>query len=146
MKTIKQMLLMMALIVGTSMLSPVSAQNIKPVTIESKMGFDQTVKAIREAVSKGGMMVLSELNQGKILSMSGLNIHSVSLFIGNPNVGKMAFQDNASVGVVIPVRVNVYEDHNRTYISYFRPSDLFASFQGEQVHKIGNMLDDKLSP
>ncbi|KXB96822.1 MAG: hypothetical protein AA908_10195 [Chlorobi bacterium NICIL-2] len=144
MKPIKQLAFLAACVMSLSTLTPVFAQSIQPVTIESKMGFDETISAIRQAVSKGGMMVLSELNQGKILSMTGLHIHAASLFIGNPNAGKMAFQDNPAVGVVIPVRVNIYEDHGHTYINYFKPSDLLAAFQGEKVHMLGNMLDKKL--
>jgi len=90
------------------------------------------------------MMVLSQLDQGKILSMTGLSVNSHSFFIGNPNVGNKAFSADPSAGLVIPVRVNVYEENGRTYVSYFKPSDLFASFKSPKVKMIGEMLDKKL--
>lgn len=120
------------------------AQSIKPVTIQSSKNFEETTNALKKAVSGGGMMVLSELDQGKILSMSGLKINAHSFFIGNPNVGKEAFSVNPSVGLVIPVRVNVYEENGKTYINYFKPSDQFASFNDDKVKMIGEMLDGKL--
>lgn len=124
--------------------TPVDAQSVKPVTIESSKDFYGTIDAIKKAVSGGGMMVLSELNQGKILSMTGLQVNAHSFFIGNPNVGKNAFSANPSVGVVIPIRINVYEENGNTYVNYFKPSDLFASFEGEKVKMVGNKLDGTL--
>jgi len=121
-----------------------NAQSVKPVTIQSSENFDETISTIKKSVSEGGLMVLSELNQGKILSMTGLKINAHSFFIGNPNVGKEAFSADPSVGLVIPVRVNVYEENGKTYVNYFKPSDLFSSFQSEKVKMIGQKLDGKL--
>ncbi len=121
-----------------------SAQNVKPVTVQSKMDFEETLNAINKAVSEGGMMVLAELNQGKILSMTGLQVKGHSFFVGNPNVGKEAFSADPSVGLVIPVRINVYEKDGKTYVNYFKPSDLFASFNDKKVKMIGGKLDEKL--
>ncbi len=121
------------------------AQTIKPVTVQSSKDFDGTLKAIKKAVSGGGMMVLSELNQGKILSMTGLHVKAHSFFIGNPNVGKQAFSVDPSVGLVVPVRVNVYEKDGKTYVNYFKPTDLFSGFQNEKVKMIAKKLDGKLS-
>lgn len=76
--------------------------------------------------------------------MTGLTINAHSFFIGNPNVGKEAFSADPSVGLVIPVRVNVYEENGKTYVSYFKPSDSFASFKNKKVKMIGDKLDGKL--
>lgn len=122
----------------------VNAQTIKPVTVKSSKNFDGTIDAIKKAVSGGGMMVLSELNQGKVLTMTGLHINAHSFFIGNPTVGKMAFSADPSVGLVIPVRVNVYEQNGATYVNYFKPSELFSSFDNAKVKMLGEKLDGKL--
>jgi len=121
----------------------IKAQPIEPTTIESSKDFDGTIDAIKKAVSGGGMMVLSELNQGKILSMSGLQVKAHSFFIGNPKVGKKAFSADPSVGVVIPVRVNVYKQNGSTFVNYFKPSDLMGAY-GKDVKMIGEKLDGKL--
>lgn len=122
----------------------IQAQTVEPVTVKSSMGFQATISALRKAISGGGMMVLSELNQGKILSMAGLSINAESLFIGNPNVGKKAFSADPAAGVVIPVRINIYEENGSTYVNYFKPSDLFSSFKSNEVKMIGKMMDKKL--
>lgn len=120
------------------------AQSITPVTVQSSKDFEGTKSAIKKAVSGGGMQVLSEMDQGNILSMTGLSVKVHTFFIGNPNVGKEAFSADPSVGLVIPVRVNVYEKNDKTYVSYFKPSEEFASFNNQKVKMIGDKLDGKL--
>lgn len=125
--------------------SNVNAQNSGFVEVKSSKGYEETVEQIRSMVSDGGLMVLSELNQGKILSMTGANFNAQSLFIGNPNIGKKAFSENTAVGAVIPVRLNIYERNGETYVSYFKPSSQFESFDSKKVQMIGKKMDKKLS-
>ncbi len=142
----KSLLFVTLLIAGMlSFTSDAHSQSVQPVTVKSSKGFDATINEIKKAVAGGGMMVLSELNQGKILSMTGLSINAHSFFIGNPNVGKQAFSADPSVGLVIPVRVNVYEQNGATYVNYFKPSDLFSSFNNSKVKMIAGKLDEKLA-
>jgi uncharacterized protein (DUF302 family) len=117
----------------------------KLVTVKSTKSYDATVDGIKKGVADAGMMVLAEINHGKILSMTGLTINSESLFIGNPNVGKDAFSDNPAVGLAIPLRVNVYEEKGVTYINYFTPSGELGNFKGDKVKMIGQELDKKIA-
>ena len=122
------------------------AQENGIVTVQSKLSFDKTESQIRQLVAKNGMMVLSELNQGKILSMTGISLKAVSLFVGNPQVGKKLFTANPGVGLVVPVRVNIYEGKDgKTYVNYIKPSFDLSSFNNEDINKIAHMLDKKLS-
>lgn len=121
-----------------------NAQN-QLVTVKSSKSFDATIEGIKKAVAGNGMMVMSELNQGKMLSMTGLKINAQSLFIGNPNVGKEAFADNPAVGLAIPVRLNVYEQNGATYINYITPSSDLGNFTGDKVKMIGQELDKKMA-
>lgn len=117
----------------------------KLVTIKSMKSFDETAGGIKKGVADAGMMVLAEINHGKILSMTGLTINAESIFIGNPNVGKDAFTDNMAVGLAIPLRVNVYEEKGTTYINYFTPSSELGYFKGTKVQTIGQELDKKIA-
>lgn len=115
------------------------------VTVQSKESFDQTVKDLRQYISKNGMMVLSEINQGKVLSMTGLSLNAISLFVGNPQIGNKLFSADRGVGIAVPVRLNIYENTDgKTYISYVKPTDQLSGFKEDAVKKIANMLDKKL--
>ncbi len=117
----------------------------KLVTVKSAKNFNETVSGIKKGVADAGMMVLAEINHGKILSMTGLSLNAESIFIGNPNVGKEAFTENKAVGLAIPIRVNVYEDNGITYINYFTPSGELGNFSGAKVKMIGQEMDKKVA-
>ena len=125
--------------------SVVQAQQAKLITVKSAKSFDETVSGIKKGVADAGMMVLAEINHGKILSMTGLSVNAESIFIGNPNVGKDAFSDNPAVGLAIPLRVNVYEEKGVAYINYFAPSSELGYFKGDKVKMIGQELDKKIA-
>ena len=122
------------------------AQETDLVEVQSKMSFDQTVEELRHMVAKNGMMVLSELNQGKILSMTGLELNAISLFVGNPNIGNKLFSADRGVGVAIPARINIYENSDgKTYVNYFKISKQLADYENEEIQKIAIMLDEKMA-
>jgi uncharacterized protein (DUF302 family) len=124
----------------------VFAEGTSPVTVQSRQSFDNTVSEIRKMVKKNGMMVLSEINQGKILSMTGLSVKAVSLFVGNPQIGNKLFSADHAVGIAVPVRLNVYEGTDgKTYINYVKPSDQLASYQNKEIQMIARKLDQKLA-
>jgi len=114
------------------------------VSVQSSSSYAHTVSKLRRVVAKNGMMVLGEINQGKVMTMSGMNLHAVSLFVGNPNVGKKLFTENSGVGIVLPVRINVYEQNGTTYVNYFEPSAQLKSFHDKKLVMMGQMLDKKL--
>jgi len=124
----------------------VFAQGNGIVSVQSKLSFDKTESQIRQLVAKNGMMVLSELNQGKVLSMTGISVKAVSLFVGNPNIGNKLFTANHGVGLVVPVRVNIYEGKDgKTYVNYVKPSFDLSSFKNKKINMIAEKLDKKLS-
>lgn len=120
----------------------VNAQKL--ITVKSAKNYEATVDAIKKGVADAGMMVLAEINHGKILSMTGLSVNAQSIFIGNPNVGKEVFSDNKAVGLAIPIRLNVYEENGITYINYFTPSSELGNFKGDKVKSVGGQLDKKI--
>src|SRR5574340_381431 len=86
---------------------PASAQTGRAV-VQSHKSFDQTVSALKSAVGQGGMMVMATVDQGNMLSMTGLKLKATLFLVGNPTVGKMLFEQNHGVGLYVPLRVFVY--------------------------------------
>jgi len=122
----------------------VNAQTTGPVTVQSKESFDQTLKDLKQIISQNGMMVLSEIDQGKILSMTGLSLNAHSLFVGNPTIGNKLFSANRGVGIAVPVRLNIYENNDgKTYVSYVKPSNQLSSFKEDAIQNTAKMLDQK---
>ena len=72
------------------------------VSIPRHKSFDQTVDAFKMAVSKGGMMVMSTVDQGNMLKMTGLEMKGTLFLVGNPNVGKQVFEKDPAAGLYLP--------------------------------------------
>lgn len=105
----------------------------------------QTVSQLKKLVAQNGMMVMSELNQGNILSMTGIQVQSETLFVGNPRIGKDLFSADPGAGVVVPIRINVYQAaQGGTVVRYIPPSEALKQFHNARLTRIGKMLDKKL--
>jgi len=115
------------------------------VTVASDKSFEDVSSAIKSLVAKNGMMVMAEVNQGKMLSMTGLSLKATLFVVGNPTVGKQLFEQDHGVGLYVPLRVFVYADASgKTFVSYDRPSALLGQFQNEKIGMVAQMLDQKL--
>ncbi|HZT70502.1 MAG TPA: DUF302 domain-containing protein [Terriglobia bacterium] len=115
------------------------------VKIQSQKGFDQTVSVVQSAASQNGLMVMGHLNQGKMLSMTGLQLKGESFLVGNPNMGKKLFTADHAVGLFVLVRIFVYEDSDgHTYVSYVKPSAALDQLNNPQVSMMAKMLDMKI--
>ena len=115
------------------------------MTVESDKWFEEVTKAVKSLVAKNGMMVMAEVNQGKMLSMTGLSLKATLFIVGNPTVGKQLFEQDHAVGLYVPLRVFVYADPaGKTFVSYDKPSAILSQFQNEKIAMVAQMLDQKL--
>jgi uncharacterized protein (DUF302 family) len=115
------------------------------VTVESSKSFDEATKALKSLVAKNDMMVMADIDQGNMLSMTGFKLKAHLFLIGNPTVGKQLFEQSHGVGLYVPLRVFVYTDAGgKTYIAYDKPSALLSQFQNEKIGMVAQMLDQKI--
>jgi uncharacterized protein (DUF302 family) len=115
------------------------------VSVPSNKSFEQTVDAFKMAVSKGGMMVMSTVDQGNMLKMTGLEMKGTLFLVGNPNVGKQVFEHNPAAGLYLPLRVYIYQGSDgKAYLSYDKPSVVLKSFSNSSIDQTAGMLDQKL--
>jgi len=115
------------------------------VTVASSKSFDEVTKALKGMVAKNDMMVMAEVDQGNLLSMTGYKVKAHLFLIGNPTVGKQLFEQNHAVGLYVPLRVSVYMDTNsKTFVEYDKPSALLSQFEEEKIGMVAQMLDQKI--
>ncbi len=127
--------------------APVQAQapGSAIVRVEAKGSVSDVVDHLKKMVGQNGMMVMGNLNQGKVLSMAGLDVESETLFVGNPQVGKKLFSADPGVGLVVPIRVNVYQNaQGHTVVTYLPPSVLLKAYGSSGIDEVAQMLDAKL--
>ena len=136
--------LLLATVFAGVLALPAMAQE-SHVTVASQKSFDQTVGQLKSAVSQGGMMVMGEVNQGNMLSMTGLKLKATLFLVGNPTVGKKIFEQDPAAGLYVPLRVFVYEGKDgKTYVSYDKPSSLLSPLNNQEINMVGSMLDQKI--
>jgi uncharacterized protein (DUF302 family) len=143
--------LALATLVGTIAIFPtfaISAQDSftgSRIEVQSGKSFEDVTDAVGKLVAKNGMMVMAEVDQGKMLSMTGLQLKAKLFLIGNPTVGKKLFEQNHAVGLYGPLRVFVYNDANgKTFVAYDKPSSVLSQFDSAEVGMVAKMLDEKL--
>ncbi len=140
----KLMLSLAVAVLGVAFSAMALAQD-SIVKIQSQHNFEQTVSAVQSATNRNGLMVMGHLNQGQMLSMTGLQLKAELFLVGNPNVGKKLFTADHAVGLFVPVRIFVYEDTDgHTYVSYAKPSAALGQLNNGQVSMIAKMLDEKI--
>jgi len=107
---------------------------------------DDTVSALSKMVADNGMMIMGELHQGKVLKMTGMKVKSETVFVGNPTIGKKLFSLDRGAGLVVPFRINVFENEKgKTVVSYIKPSSLLGQYDNEKIDKVAAMLDKKFA-
>jgi uncharacterized protein (DUF302 family) len=130
---------------GLSFAASNTSFNGDRVTVSSDKSFEDVSGAIKSLVAKNGMMVMAEVDQGKVLSMAGLSLKATLFIVGNPTVGKQLFEQDHGVGLYVPLRVFVYADASgKAFVSYDRPSAILAQFKNEKIGMVAQMLDQKL--
>lgn len=116
------------------------------VAVTANKSFADVNKAVKSLVAKNGMMVMAEVNQGKMLSMAGLKLDATLYIIGNPTVGKQIFEQDHAVGLYVPLRLFVYTDRSgTTHVAYDKPSTVLSQFRNEKIAMVAQMLDQKLN-
>ena len=135
-----------ALVLGALPASAVAQSDTSPVVqVTAKGTVTQVVDQLRKMVASKGMMVMGELHQGKVIGMTGLQVESETIFVGNPQVGKQLFAADPGVGLVVPIRVNVFQDaQGGSVVSYVPPSTILGDLHNPKVTMVAQMLDGKL--
>ena len=115
------------------------------VQVKAKGSVPAVVSQLKKMISQNGMTVMGELHQGKALASTGLHVESETIFVGNTEVGKELYGADPGVGLVVPVRVNVYRNaQGETVVSYLSPSQLLKDYGNSQIAQAAQQLDAKL--
>jgi uncharacterized protein (DUF302 family) len=93
-----------------------------------------------------GLMVLTQINQGEIISLLGESKQSSLYLVGNPVIANKIISIDIRGSFYVPFRVCLY-DHGTAsgaVISYDRPSSFLAALERPKLNEIGVMLDQKI--
>jgi len=107
-----------------------TAQDI--TRVETGKSVASAADALAAAIEPAGITLFARVNHGKGARMIDADIGDAQLLIfGNPEVGTPALKDNRLAGVMLPLRVLVYQDTDgRTWLAYHDPADMLSGLDG----------------
>ena len=111
--------------------------------IISKYQFTETIEALRKSIENNGLKVVSFIDARENLKKIGVNIGGNSILeVFHPKLAMEVFQHDLKAGIVIPLRIYVYEDDERTKVIAQSASELFKPFAGlgELAKRIDSMI------
>ncbi|MDA8361643.1 MAG: DUF302 domain-containing protein [Gammaproteobacteria bacterium] len=132
------------LVISSVLAPPTFAGEGHFVRVVSRHPFAGTVGALKKAVARNHMMVMGQVNQSKVLAMTGLRLQGEAFLVGNPVMGKNAFRVDPAAGAVLPARIYVWTQGANTYIGYFEPSSLLTQIS-PRLGMMGGLLNKKFA-
>jgi uncharacterized protein (DUF302 family) len=100
--------------------------------------------AVDARVGPTGLVALSRLDQGALLSLQGEPLEATLYLVGNPIVARQVTHHDPAAALYAPFRVAIYRDATGVHIAYDQPSSVFASLGSPAIDVIAAQLDDKI--
>ena len=116
------------------------------VELVSGRNFDDTVQHLQWEFGGFGLTVVTALDYQQILKKLKVQVGRAAVFeVMRRDWAKTLLKEDPALGVILPVRVYVFERADgTTIVTYQRPGSMLEAHQSETVRKLGRMLDTKL--
>lgn len=120
-----------AFLASAALLLPFDAR-AETITVPAASDVPATMDALVAAVEAAGASVFARVDHaGGAASVDMALAPAELLIFGNPRLGTPAMQDDIEAGLVLPLRVLVFEDaEGRTHLAYEDPADMLSALDG----------------
>ena len=99
------------------------------VRVEAAGSVAEAADRLQAAVEGAGAKVFARVNHGGGAESIGMELADAELLVfGNPKLGTPALQADIKAGLVLPLRVLVYDDGGQTVLFYETPASMFANY------------------
>ena len=111
----------------TTIESPTAMTKTAIKTVTSPHSFSDTVARVEAAIGKRPLTLFAKIDHAAGAGKAGLELAPSTLFIfGNPKGGTPLMSRNPQMGIVLPLKMHVYQDGDNVMISY---TDIAAAAQ-----------------
>jgi len=126
------------LVVLVLIMSMLNANNY--VLKESKYSVDKSIENIEVILKQNKITIFGIIDHNQNARDVNLELQQSKLIIfGNPMVGTKMMRRDIRVGLELPLKILVYEDGGKTYISYIKPETLRKNYNLDQCHLINKL-------
>ena len=128
--------------------APALAQDIE--TKEATGTVAEVTDRLEQAVEGAGATVFARIDHAEGARSVEMELPEAQLLVfGNPRLGTPAMQENILAGLMLPIRVLVYDDDGQTVIAWQEVEEMMdeldinddAEFVGQMEDAIGKLTD-----
>ncbi len=107
---------------------------------------NEAIKSLKENLKANSFGVLWELNFKDKLEEKGLEFKDdfVVLEVCNPNQAKEVLERNIHIGYVLPCKMVVRKENDKTYIGMTNPETLIGLFEEEELTEVAKQVGETL--
>lgn len=99
------------------------------VRVEATGSVAEATDRLTAVVEAAGAKVFARVDHGGGAESVGMDLADSELLVfGNPKLGTPALQADIKAGLVLPLRVLVYDDGGQTVLLYETPASMFADY------------------
>lgn len=115
-------------------------------TVEAKTAVEETVELLTKELGTRGFGVLSKIDVQKIIKQKlGADMDGyVILDICSPRDAKEAIDAHKDVGLILPCKMTVYEDHGKVVISLYKPTEAIRLLGFDDLKSLAEHAEKEL--
>lgn len=99
------------------------------VTVVSSSGHGTTLTRLLESIVRRGLTVFAQIDHAAAARGVGMELaDEVVVVFGNPRAGTPLMQEDARVGMELPLRILVWDEEGQTIVGYNDPRDLARTY------------------
>jgi uncharacterized protein (DUF302 family) len=113
--------------------------------VEASGSVAEVADRLSAAVEGAGAKVFARVNHGGGAASVGMELADAELLVfGNPKLGTPALQADIKAGLVLPLRVLVYDDGGQTVMLYETPASMFEAYDVPADAEVVKMMTGAL--
>ncbi len=119
----------LAPIVSAGLILAAASASAEFVRVEAAGSVGEVADRLEAAVTGAGANVFARVDHGAGAASVDMELADAQLLVfGNPTLGTPALQADIRAGLVLPLRVLVYDDGGQTVMLYEAPADMFSEY------------------
>ena len=116
---------------------------IKPYgDFQSPLAFEETVAALQKTLNSKGITIFATIEHHKAAEAVGENMQPATvLIVGNPKIGTTLMQEKPYAGIELPLKIFVWEQEKRIWISYRFITPMMELYRIEKQIETARKID-----
>jgi uncharacterized protein (DUF302 family) len=113
--------------------------------ITTNTSWEQAAQLVEQQLGTSGFTILSKIEPGNLLTLSGKPTRAAQYAIGNPLLAMQMIEHAPEVALYAPLRLVVYENRaGQAVVAYERFTSQLAQYPHPQIATVAQLVEQKL--